>query len=59
MYLFGVSIAISYFFSTLFFEHYIISIWRFFAAITSIIVFFIWFDLGKKHFENRHSIVEF
>lgn len=52
MYLFGISIAISYFFSALFFEHYIISVWCFFAAITSIIVFFILFDLGKKHHKN-------
>lgn len=29
MYLFGISIAISYFFSSLFFEHYIISVWCF------------------------------
>lgn len=59
MYLFGISIAISYFFSSLFFEHYIISVWCFFAAITSIIVFFILFNLGKKHHEKICSEIEF
>lgn len=59
MYLLGVSIAISYFFSALFFEHYVISVWCFFAAITSIFVFFIQFHLGKKHTENMRSAIEF
>lgn len=59
MYLFGISIAISYFFSSLFFEHYIISVWCFFAAITSVIVFFILFNFGKKRHENIHSEIEF
>lgn len=59
MYLFGISIAISYFFSSIFFEHYIISVWCFFAAITSILVFFILFDLRKRYPEDVVSGIEF
>ncbi|MFI5139920.1 MAG: DUF6629 family protein [Sphingobacteriales bacterium] len=54
MWLFGVSIAVSYFITKLFFDDYELSVWCFFAAIMSAAVFSIILDL-KKYFLNAIS----
>ncbi len=55
MWLFGSSIAISYFITHLFFEDYELSVWCFFAAIISIAVFAILFELEKNLLKNRFT----
>jgi hypothetical protein len=52
MSLFGLSIAISYMVTHLFFQDYELSVWCFFAAIISIAVFIILFDLQKSFLEK-------
>jgi uncharacterized membrane protein len=47
MWLFGLSIGIAYIITHLFFEDYELSVWCFFAAIISIVVFIVLFRLQQ------------
>lgn len=48
MWLFGIAIGASYLIANLMYERYVLSVWCFFAALVSIIVFAVLFRLDKK-----------
>jgi len=58
MQLLGATILISYIFTTLFYKEYLLSIWCFFAAILSGIVFLIMDVLKKEYIESHLDLNE-
>ena len=53
MWLLGIAIAISYIISTLFYEHYVLSVWCFFSSIISLSIYVIIMTVSKKESENQ------
>ena len=49
MWMFGVAILISYIVSAVFYEHYILSVWCFFASIISISIYAIMVEISNSH----------
>jgi hypothetical protein len=49
MWIFGVAILISYIVSTIFYEHYVVSVWCFFASIISLTVFATIVEIKKSY----------
>jgi hypothetical protein len=52
MWIFGVAILISYIITAIFYEHYIVSVWCFFASIISLVVFVTIVEI-KKSYKNQ------
>ncbi|WP_295648826.1 DUF6629 family protein [uncultured Mucilaginibacter sp.] len=55
MWIFGISATLAYIISYIFFEHYLISVWCFLAAIMSSAVITIMFDLYKNVLEDNNA----
>jgi hypothetical protein len=53
MWMFGTTILISYFISIIFYEHYVVSVWCFFASIISVSIFLIMVEIEIK---NKKSL---
>ena len=53
MWMLGVAIAISYIISAIFYEHYILSVWCFFASVISISVYVIMREIKKDYSVNN------
>ena len=52
MWIFGTTILISYIITAIFYEHFIVSVWCFFASIISISIFLIMLEIRKLHKEQ-------
>jgi len=53
MWVLGVAILISYIITTIFYEHYILSVWCFFSSIISISIYLIMVDIAKVEKQKR------
>lgn len=56
MWIFGIAVIISYVVSAIFYEHYVFSVWCFFASIISVITYLIILKLGREE-QRRLSAV--
>ncbi len=54
MWMFGTTILISYFITLIFYEHYVVSVWCFFASIISISIFLIMLEIKNMNKINVH-----
>jgi len=55
MWIFGLAIMASYIISALFYEHYVLSVWCFFASIISIVAYLIILKLGREKQMKNYS----
>jgi len=62
MWMFGVSILISYIISAIFYEHFVVSVWCFFASIISVTVYLIMLEIerfNKKPLPENHLQLDY
>ena len=55
MWIFGLAILVSYIVSSIFYEHYVVSVWCFFASIISLITFAILVEI-KKSYKKQFAV---